>query len=100
LRRERPARKREFTDKEIELCLEALEAEPEWMRLTFLIGLHTGCRLRETALRMADVDFEGRTIPFGAPKGGEGRAFTRPLPEALVHLPRMRTAGNKVFRWT
>ncbi len=76
--------KREITEAEIKQCLDALPEEPEWMRLAFQIALHTGCRLRETALVMANVDFEAKTITFDTPKGGRSKAFTRPLPEALV----------------
>lgn len=78
--------KREITEAEIQQCLDALPDEDEWMRLSFLIALHTGCRLRETALVMANVDFAGRTITFDTPKGGRTKAFTRPLPEALVEM--------------
>ena len=78
--------KREITEEEIHKCLQALPEEPEWMRLAFHIALHTGCRLRETALVMANVDFTGRTITFDTPKGGRSKAFTRPLPEALVEM--------------
>jgi integrase len=99
IRREPSTRKREFTDDEIAKCLEALEHEEEWMRLTFTIALHTGCRLRETALRMAGVNFETRSITFDAPKGGEGKAFTRPMPEALVPVlwPIRRRAVSHKF---
>lgn len=82
--KDKPARKAEFTDEEIEKCLAALESEPEWMRLSFTIALHTGCRLRETALVMRLVDFKRMTITFDTPKGGEDKAFSRPLPKVLV----------------
>jgi len=78
-----PPEKREISDAEIGRCLKALEIEPEWMRLSFMIALHTGCRLSETSLEMACVDFKRNTITFPTPKGGRKRAFTRPLPEAL-----------------
>ena len=92
--RDEPEPKRELTDEELERCLAFLDRrdeagqhiEEEWMRLAFLIGLHTGCRLRETALVMANVSFERRTITFGNPKGGRKKAFTRPLPEALYDV--------------
>lgn len=84
--RERAEKKRELTDEEIGRCLAALPGEEEWIRLSFLIGLHTGCRLRETRLRMDLVDLQRRTMTFVAPKGGEVRSFTRPLPEALVSV--------------
>jgi integrase len=82
--RDEVKQKREFTDDEIGRCIKALDSEPEWMRLAFLISLYTGCRLRETRLEMKLVDFDRRTITFGKPKGGRSRAFTRPLPEALI----------------
>ena len=76
--------KRVLTDTEIGICLAALPEEEEWIRLAFLIALHTGCRLRETRLDMRLVDFDRMTITFDTPKGGRGKAFTRPLPTALV----------------
>lgn len=84
-----PAEKRELTDEEIRRCLKSLGIEEEWMRLAFLIGMHTGCRLRETSLVMKLVDFERGTITFPCPKGGRKKAFTRPLPFELegVLLP-------------
>lgn len=77
------AERREISDEEVKRCLEGLKIEPEWMRLAFLIALHTGCRLRETVLEMKLVDFERGTITFPTPKGGRKRAFTRPLPREL-----------------
>ncbi len=81
-----PPEKREITDEEIERCIAGLENEPDWMRLTFMVGLHTGCRLSETSLIMKLVDFKRCTITFPYPKGGRKRAFTRPLPRELVPL--------------
>jgi integrase len=84
--REPAPEKRELTDTEIQTCIHALQSEPDWMRLTFHIALHTGCRLRETRLRMSLVDFHQMTITFPSPKGGTARAFTRPLPAALLPI--------------
>ena len=78
--------KRELTDDEISRCLAAIDAEDESVRLTFLIALHTGCRMSETVLYMPYVDFERKTITFGTPKGGRSRAFTRPLPTVLISI--------------
>lgn len=89
------AEKREITDEEVARCLKGLEIEPEWMRLAFLIALHTGCRLSETALTMELVDFARGTITFPSPKGGRKRAFTRPLPRPLEPVLK-RLAGRKV----
>ncbi len=87
--------RREFTEDEISRCLDALPGEPDWLRLSFLISLHTGCRLRETALVMANVNFEDRTITFDTPQGGRSKAFTRPMPEALVEVL-MPLRGKKI----
>lgn len=78
-----PPEKPELSNEQIGQCLQALKLEPEWLRLTFLIALYTGCRLRETRLDMQLVDFDRGTITFPAPKGGRARAFTRPLPTEL-----------------
>jgi len=64
-----PAEKREITDEEIERCIAELQNEPDWMRLAFMVGLHTGCRLSETSLTMKLVDFNHCTITFPYPKG-------------------------------
>jgi integrase len=75
-----------LTDKEIGQIREALRDEPEWMQVAFDIALHTGCRLRETRLPMNCIDFKENKITFPAPKGGEDRAFSIPMPSALRPL--------------
>lgn len=75
--------KPEISDAEFAAILPALDDEPEWMRLSFLISMHTGCRLRETRIRMTSIDFKRGTLSFENPKGGRGRAFTIPIPCAL-----------------
>jgi integrase len=84
--KDKPRRKTEITDAQFKRCLELLEIEPEWMQLSFYIAMQTGCRLKDTALPLENIDFERNTITFGKPKGGEDRAFTRPLPPALVPI--------------
>lgn len=86
LRRDKTAKKPEITDDEIVEIREALKSEPEWMRTSFEIALHTGCRIRETRLPMACVDFTENKITFPSPKGGEDRAFSVPMPSALRPL--------------
>lgn len=75
--------KPEITAAELEIILPALEKEPEWMRISFLIALHTGCRLRETILPLRWIDFDRGTIHFSTPKGGKKRAFSVPMPPQL-----------------
>jgi integrase len=86
LRRDKAERKPELTDTEIVEIREALKTEPEWMRRAFEISLHTGCRLRETRLPRGCVDLRENKITFPCPKGGEGRAFSIPMPSALRPL--------------
>lgn len=84
--------KREMLGDEIAKVRAALVSRPEWMRVSFEIALHQGCRLSETALPLAAVDLEKNTIQFTA-KGrkGEKHVFTtqlhsglRPMLEAMV----------------
>lgn len=66
--REKP----ELTDAEI-ATIRADLARPEtpaWMRASFEIALHQGCRLRETSVDLRDVDVDRDTITFRA-KGGK-----------------------------
>ena len=86
IRRDRQAKKPELTDDEILEIQEALRDEPEWMQVSFEIGLHTGCRLRETRIPLSCVDFRECKITFPSPKGGEDRAFSIPMPTVLVPL--------------
>jgi len=86
LKREDAAEKPEITSDEFAVILPALEAEPEWMLTSFLIAMHTGCRLRETVIPMDCIDFERRIIFFPTPKGGKKRAFSVPMPLPLLPL--------------
>jgi hypothetical protein len=86
MRKDRAAKKPELSDKEILEIRQALKAEPEWMQVAFEIGLHTGCRLRETRIPLTCVDFLENKITFPSPKGGENRAFSIPMPSAIRPL--------------
>ncbi len=94
-----PAKKPELTDAEIETCMDALKREPEWMQRSFLIALHTGCRLRETIMQLSciDLDHTPATMTWAAPKGGTKRSFSVPIPDALIPLfSAMKAAGENV----
>ncbi|MBS1724664.1 MAG: tyrosine-type recombinase/integrase [Armatimonadetes bacterium] len=97
LRRDKAAKKPELTDKEIREIREALKAEPEWMQSAFEVSLHTGCRLRETRLPVGCIDFKENKITFPAPKGGEDRAFSVPMPSALQPLLKRLCRSKKGF---
>lgn len=65
----------------------------------YKLMLLTGLR-RETAvsIRLEDIDLEARTLRVPRPKGGEARAFTIPLSDALVRIIRERIADNEASR--
>lgn len=84
-----PAKEKpEITDLEVGKIRTALASRPEWMRISFEIALHQGCRLSETSAPMTAVDIARRTITFSAKGRGEGRkhVFTTQLHPALVPL--------------
>jgi integrase len=97
MRRSRAAKKPELTDQEIVDITKALKPEPEWMQVAFEIALHTGCRLRETRIPLACVDFREDKITFPHPKGGEDRAFSIPMPTALRPLLEHMTAEKRQY---
>jgi hypothetical protein len=92
LKRAPRRRGRELTDDEIHRCLEALQGLPDearrWMEPCFHIALHTGCRLRETVipLKLVDIDGNPPCMTFPCPKGGEDKAFSIPVPAALLPM--------------
>jgi len=93
----KPKKKPEMTDEEIRKIWMALQDKDEWMRDSFLIALHTGCRLRETIIPLNCIDLAGETITFSAPKGGEEKAFSIPMPKALKPtFERMKANKRKV----
>ena len=99
IRREPPKQKPELTDDDIRQIYDGLviHKRPAWMSDCFTIALHTGCRISETAIPMKCVDLERKTITFPSPKGGITRAFTVPMPTALVpFFEKARAAGKTV----
>jgi len=94
-----PAKQKpEMTGAEIATIRAALVDRPEWMRTSFEIALHQGCRLRETSVPLADIDLERKTIRFSA-KGRRGtkHVFTTQLHPALEPLVRsLAKAGRPV----
>jgi site-specific recombinase XerD len=80
-------------DEDLVFIRQKLEEQPEWMRIAWDIALYTGCRLRETCLRMADVHLDERTIYLRA-KGG--KLFTIPVRDELVPLlTRLKAEGRE-----
>lgn len=79
--------KPELTDTEIETIRKALLEEPAWMRISFEIAIHQGCRLSETQVPLDWVDLKRDTITFSA-KGRQGHphVFTTALHPGLKPL--------------
>jgi hypothetical protein len=100
IRRDRQPKKPELTDDEILEIQEALKEEPEWMQVSFEIGLHTGCRLRETRIPLSCVEFRETKITFPSPKGGEERAFSIPMPTVLMPLLEKLKSEKNHTRWS
>jgi len=97
IKKDAPEEKPEITDAEFKIILKALKHEEEWMRVSWMISMHTGCRLSETAIPMKCIDFDRGAITFPDPKGGKKRAFTVPMPTALRDLlEKLRKAGRSV----
>ena len=86
LKRDKADKKPELSDEEITKIRKLLKEEPEWMQVAFEIALLTGCRLRETRIPISCLDFKKERITFPAPKGGEKRSFSIPMPTALRPL--------------
>lgn len=81
-----PDEKPEITDTEYAKIDAALNEEPEWMRISWEIAKHTGCRMNDTVIPMNNLDFQKCTITFAQPKGGRKRAFSIAMPDALKPL--------------
>lgn len=81
-RRMKPA----LSDEQIDRIRVALVSAPEWMAVSFEIGLATGARLQECAIPCRCIDLQSKTILFESPKGGFGKAFTIPIPATILPL--------------
>ena len=96
-------RKPVFTEQDIARCREALASRyiPDWMRNSFEIAYHTGCRLKETRLPLSCIDLEAGTMTFPEPKGGSGRSYTIPIPDGLIPMFRKlkATPRSHTFEW-
>jgi len=98
IKRHKPAEKPELTDSDIATIRQALQEteghlplRDRWMTISFEIGLHQGCRIRETSVLLSDIDEEAGRITFHAKRDN---VFTTLLHPSLVPLIRpLRDAG-------
>ena len=82
-----PRQKPEITDEELKQIRRELRNRPEWMRVSFEIAIHQGCRLSETAVPMDRINLSAEEIQFWA-KGRDGKPhiFTTKLHPGLKPL--------------
>lgn len=94
IKKETPRQKPEFTTEDILEIRNRLQAEPEWMRVSFEISIHHGTRLRATQVDLGqDVDWIAGTITF-LEKGS--RRLTVPIaPGVRPILERRRAEGHR-----
>lgn len=90
--------KPEMTDREIRLIREKLVDKPEWMRVSFEIALHQGCRLRETRIPWSRIDWQRSTVQFLAKRG---KMFTTVIHPQLVPMLRelQRDGKTHTLEW-
>ena len=88
---DRPPRKPRITDAEHEKILKALESEPDWMRISYVIAWEQGCRFSETCLPLSDVDLRRGVIHFRT-KGHKDERSEFPL------SPNLRPLFEKLIR--
>ncbi|NBO26175.1 MAG: hypothetical protein EBU96_05165 [Actinobacteria bacterium] len=96
-------RKPVFAEDDVARCREALASRfvPDWMRTSFEIAYHTGCRMKETRIPLSCIDLEASTMTFPEPKGGSGRSYTIPIPDGLLPLfaKLKATPRSHTFEW-
>lgn len=85
IKADRPARKPRITDAEHAKILKLLAKYPEWMRVSYLVAWHQGCRFSETCVDLADVDLERKVIGFRT-KGHKESIAEFPLAPELIPL--------------
>lgn len=80
-----PKEKQEFTDDQIAQIYSKLpRKDKDWRFVAFRIALETGCRLSETQIDFANVDFKRKTIEFVYQNGA--KPYSVPLPNSLIAM--------------
>jgi integrase len=86
--------KEEITEEEETLIRDLLKTEPEWMRLSFEIAMHQGCRFSETCVPLKDVDLARNEITFTIK--GRHRHRTRLIPSLKPLFAGLIKQGRKI----
>ena len=100
IRRVPSKEKHAWTDAEISAVGAAVKDAPQWLRITFLLGLYQAARLRQCAVPICDIDLERGFITYRKTKGG--KPFTQPLDSRLIPVLRIeveqrRNAGESAL---
>ena len=82
MRRDKPKEKLPWTDEQIRMVMNALWAAPEWIQVTFWLGLYQAARLRQCAVPLTDINIARRRITYRITKGD--KPFTQPLDEGII----------------
>ena len=94
LKKDIPSERPEITEAERILIEKALKKKPDWMKVSWAIAWHQGCRLAETSVPLKDVDLKNRMITFTI-KGGR-RHTTRLHPDLVPLFNRLKREKKKV----
>ena len=86
--------KEEIAHEEETMLRTLLKAGPEWMRISFEIAIHQGCRFSETCLPLKDVDPDRNEITFTIK--GRHRHKTRLIPALKPLFERLKKEGRKM----
>lgn len=98
--RDDPEEKPELTDAQINLIRAGLKKEPEWMRVSFEIGLQSGMRFEETKIHRKNVDYSKGDIFLPSPKGGRKRAFIHTASDDLIAYLKKLFSDGRSATWT
>jgi integrase len=95
IKRDPAPKKPRITEAEHQKILKALDSEPVWMRVSYLISWHQGCRFSETCLDMRAIDIRRMTIGFRT-KGHKDTLAEFPLSPNLIPLIHELKAQGRV----
>jgi integrase len=115
IKKDRAPEKAELTDADVAAIRAGLveweghlPLKDRWMTICFEIGIHQGCRLRETSVPLTDIDENAARIMFHAKRA---KVYTTQLHPVLVPIIReLRAAGltktcvlpkmaSKIWHW-
>lgn len=100
LKADRSREKPEFSSAQIDLIRAKLKEfkKPEWMKISFEIAIHQGCRIKETSLALEDVDLKTNEITFTIKRGARHTTALHPALKPMFE--KMRANGHKrTFDW-